>query len=152
MIIKQEDAGAPSSKAAEATRDAPAKSTVGIRSFLRIFLTVLKEELPPPYTSTVGTTSTSSLRPSNFLSIHETNKRIKGTYLIDPKMVIPSSMLPASRRNLSLSTTNGSIDADVTLLPADDRATIYMKSTNGQVRIKLVRKTILWQRRPAKPL
>ncbi|KAJ7637435.1 hypothetical protein B0H17DRAFT_837582, partial [Mycena rosella] len=59
--------------------------------------------------------------PTNFLSLSRGNRPITGTYAIDARIKIPQVLLPplaphdteATRKDLSLHTTNGSIDVDV---------------------------------------
>ncbi|KAG0702192.1 hypothetical protein DFH29DRAFT_805295 [Suillus ampliporus] len=98
---------------------------------------------PPPsyYSDTLGqdtatnTSSSSPLvqptfksKPTNYLNLFSQHSSVKGEYVIDPCMNIPTSLLPplrpeeseADRKNLSLHSKNGSVNADVWLLSARD--------------------------------
>ncbi|KAG1843098.1 hypothetical protein C8R48DRAFT_35140 [Suillus tomentosus] len=91
-------------------------------------------------------------KPTNYLHLFNDNSPIKGEYVIDPGMTIPTSLLPplspeeseADRKNLSLHSTNGSVNADIWLLgaraaqPSDSkkstkRTTLDISSDNGSV-------------------
>jgi len=90
-----------------------------------------------------------NIKPSNFVTVGRANDCIKGSWLIDPSLFIPSSFLPplqpgGARRNLFLESKNGAIDADVYLLPTSysDQNTskyilIHTQSNNGSVRTRL---------------
>jgi len=91
-------------------------------------------------------------KPTNYLHLFNDNSSIKGEYVIDPGMTIPTSLLPplsseeseADRKNLSLHSTHGSVNADIWLLgaraaqPSDSkkstqRTTLDVGSDNGSV-------------------
>ena len=77
--------------------------------------------------------------------------------MVDPALVIPRDFLPPllsgetelTRKNLSLSSVNGLVHADVFVLPtsADDiaarqlrqRVLIHASSTNGRIQLNIVR-------------
>ncbi|KAJ7214397.1 hypothetical protein GGX14DRAFT_392427 [Mycena pura] len=120
-------------------------------------------EDPPPYAagspSPLGVTPVApanlppeNVKPTNYLSISRSNENIKGVYVIDPCIKIPLSLLPplaadendASRRNLYLQTSNGTIDADLWVAGAgQDKETckgpvrMLAKSSNGSVTVRL---------------
>lgn len=78
---------------------------------------------------------------------------IKGTWVVDPAIIIPAPLLPnlcpgeteETRRNLYLKTNNGAIAADVTLVPrasvrdGRQRVTLAASTLNGSVKFSLVR-------------
>ncbi|KAG1771980.1 hypothetical protein EV702DRAFT_629757 [Suillus placidus] len=103
----------------------------------------LAEEAPPPsyYNNTsnqdaIAGASSSSIplqptfksKPTNYLHLFNENSAIKGGYIIDPGMNIPASLLPplcpeeseVDRKNLSLHSKNGSVNAEIWLLGARD--------------------------------
>ncbi|KAG2151152.1 uncharacterized protein EDB93DRAFT_1249344 [Suillus bovinus] len=103
----------------------------------------LAAEAPPPsyYNNTseqdavAGASSSSSplqpafkSKPTNYLHLFNENSSVKGQYVIDPGMSIPTSLLPplspeeseADRKNLSLHSKNGSVNAEIWLLGAQD--------------------------------
>ncbi|KAG2140684.1 hypothetical protein DEU56DRAFT_289787 [Suillus clintonianus] len=67
-------------------------------------------------------------KPTNYLHLFNENSSVKGEFVIDPCMDIPTSLLPpigpeedeADRKNLSLHSTNGSVNAQIWLLSARD--------------------------------
>lgn len=100
-------------------------------------------EAPPPsyYNNTsdqnaVAGASSSSIppqptfksKPTNYLHLFNEHSSIKGEYVIDPGMNIPTSLLPplrpeeseADRKNLSLRSKHGSVNAEIWLLGAWD--------------------------------
>lgn len=96
-------------------------------------------------------------KPTNYLHLFNDNSSIKGEYVIDPGMTIPTSLLPplsseeseADRKNLSLHSTHGSVNADIWLLgaraaqPSDSkkstkRTTLDVGSDNGSVTARVV--------------
>ena len=102
---------------------------------------------PPAYLDVVHyTPSTTSDVPagSNMISISQTNKSIKGTWVIDTRLAIPSSLASSSSSgsanyNLFLSTKNGTIAADVALVSGgSDRATMFLHGYNGSIKFNLV--------------
>lgn len=91
-------------------------------------------------------------KPTNYLHLFNKNNSVKGEYVIDPGMIIPTSLLPplspeeseADRKNLSLHSTNGSVNGEIWLLgtqgaePIDSkkptkRTTLDIGSDNGSV-------------------
>jgi len=128
-------------------------------------------DLPPTYTSTATPTSptqpTSSklsptpgtpqlpVKPSNYISISSRDASVKGTWVIDPSLKIPTSLLApllegqteSDRRNLNVESKNGHVNADIFITPFDfssdskevgrKRTTIYVKSSDGSVTAKL---------------
>lgn len=99
----------------------------------------LAGEAPPPsyYSNTsvqdaIAGVSSSSIppqptyksKPTNYLHLFNENSSIRGEYVIDPGMNIPTSLLPplrpeeseGDRKNLSLHSTNGSVDGEIWLL------------------------------------
>ncbi|KAG2358139.1 hypothetical protein BDR07DRAFT_1295789 [Suillus spraguei] len=67
-------------------------------------------------------------KPTNHLHLFSEHSSIKGEYVIDPGMNIPSSLLPplrpeeseTNRKNLSLHSKNGYVKAEIWLLGAQD--------------------------------
>ncbi|KAJ7624256.1 hypothetical protein DFH06DRAFT_1445927, partial [Mycena polygramma] len=87
-------------------------------------------------------------KATNFLSLNRDNESIKGTYAIDPSVKVPEFLLPplaageteATRPNVYLHTTNGSIDVNVFLVGCGDakrRVDIVLESSNGSISVKL---------------
>jgi len=88
-------------------------------------------------------------KPSNFIRILQPNSKIKGSWTIDPALRIPTAFLPplapneteATRQNLNLESRNGTVDADVYIIPtreadqkpSNQRVTMHTSSTNGSV-------------------
>lgn len=82
------------------------------------------------------------------------NSRIKGSWIIDPALRIPTAFLPPllpnetalTRKNLNLESRNGTVDADVYVMPtrradrkpSNHRVTIHTSSTNGTVTTTVV--------------
>jgi len=118
-------------------------------------LKVNTDEPPPSYSPLDGQASGSSspsvtfkTKPTNYLALSNDNDTIRGEFVIDPSISIPSSMLPPlcdskteeDRENLSLKSKNGSVHADIWLLgPSGDtkidprRTTISLLSSNGSI-------------------
>ena len=102
---------------------------------------------PPAYLDVVRDIplNPSDLPPgSNMISISQTNKSIKGTWVIDTRLATPSSLASSSSSgsanyNLALSTKNGTIAADVALVSGgSDRATVFLHGYNGSIKFNLV--------------
>jgi hypothetical protein len=94
-----------------------------------------------------------TVKPINLLSVSRPNGSIKGTYVIDPDIKIPQSLLPplaadeteATRRNAYFHAKNGSIKVDIFIVgDADSKhpADILIDSSNGSIKTKLVRSSI----------
>ncbi|KAF8157115.1 hypothetical protein B0H34DRAFT_712210 [Crassisporium funariophilum] len=128
---------------------------------------VSEDDPPPSYTiSPVVTPSTSSpyfvqqqplpsppMKPANFVGFSRLNGSVKGSWLIDPSLLIPATFLPplapseteATRRNLFLQSMNGSVDVDVYLATSNRSSIkqagkyllIHTQSSNGSVRTRL---------------
>ncbi|RDB27605.1 hypothetical protein Hypma_003798 [Hypsizygus marmoreus] len=120
---------------------------------------------PPTYTSETppeasGPSSAPLISPqpaikrSNYVSISRTNEAVKGTWYLDPALTIPAALLPPlvgddtedTRRNFNLQSSNGQIDADITIAPYDPstdskklgrRTTMYARSSNGNIAVKV---------------
>ncbi|KAJ7131563.1 hypothetical protein C8R43DRAFT_1024708 [Mycena crocata] len=101
-----------------------------------------------PLPRAMAPTVPASVKPTNFLSMSRGNGAIKGTYVIDPRLTIPQSILPplaadeteATRRNVFLHTSNGAIDVDVFVIGGCDtkrRVDMLAKTSNGAVTVKL---------------
>ncbi|KAJ7594860.1 hypothetical protein C8J56DRAFT_450512 [Mycena floridula] len=106
------------------------------------------DELPPPYVG--GPSALPALPPSrvfrgkpgNFVTISRLNGSVTLTQVIDATLDIPAALLPpipegeTSRRNLDLQSKNGSVDADISLVPNDlgRRTKLFLKSLNGHVK------------------
>jgi hypothetical protein len=90
------------------------------------------------------------MKPTNYVySSYKT--AIRGTYVLDPSLPVPSSLLPpipddiSERKTFLLETKNGGIATDVYLVNSASeehqspaRATILIRSKNGPVNAKLV--------------
>ena len=88
------------------------------------------------------------------------NSRIHGSWIIDPALRIPSAFLPpllpneaaATRRNLNIESRNGTVDADVYVMPtrradrkpSNQRVAIHTSSTNGTVSTTVVSGAMNW--------
>ncbi|KAG2097001.1 uncharacterized protein F5147DRAFT_715678 [Suillus discolor] len=73
-------------------------------------------------------------KPTNYLYLFNDNSSIKGEYVIDPGMTIPTSLLPPLI--YPLHSTNGSVSADIWLLGArksPKRTILDLGSENGSV-------------------
>lgn len=139
---------------------------------------ILQEDSPPSYTVSetplAGPSNLEHLersvpnaQPCNFESISRRDSSIKGTWLLDPMLSIPSEFLPplpqgeseSTRKNLSLQTRDGSINADIFVLltTAEElqkmenrmslRTLIDTYTKDGHVTIKMVGsglRSILW--------
>lgn len=90
--------------------------------------------------------------PTNYLSVVGSHSPIKGTYVIDPSMHVPSSYLPplgegeteGDRKNLHLHTRDGSVDVDIWLVGRQQhsdirkhRTTLHVSSRDGSIAIKV---------------
>ncbi|TDL24529.1 hypothetical protein BD410DRAFT_719430, partial [Rickenella mellea] len=118
-------------------------------------------ETPPPYTpsSTSEPSSSSTLTPErqypplprqNHLSISRHNASVKGTWVIDPQLQVPTAALPplapgVVRKNFELQADNGSINAEVWIVSPDQGntdkktapATVHVKGCNGNVNVQM---------------
>lgn len=135
------------------------------RRFLPQFQQQTDIELPPPYTvhttpsitneptntsnipaAVPGNSSYTSL-PSrtNYLSVHRQNTGLRGTFVVDPSLAVPQSIMAPleegeKRKNLFLSCRNGQINSDVWLVgEGSQKATMEVQGQNGSVTMKLVR-------------
>ncbi|KAF8198482.1 hypothetical protein BJ912DRAFT_1039347 [Pholiota molesta] len=115
------------------------------------------------------------VKPSNFVSLSRPNSSISGKWIIEPSLLIPPSLLPSlssneteeTRRNLSLFSQNGNVDAEIFIMPSNNEAshrvakrsriyiehdvtstnpnktrlpmTIYASSANGRINLYLPR-------------
>jgi len=103
--------------------------------------------LPPSYTDVTSGQSPAPLPPaSNFISIHRINGSIKGTWVVDTDLKVPAALLSpcpstGERHNLSLTSLNGGITADVVLVSVSgkpDRASILLDTKNGGVNVNII--------------
>ena len=130
---------------------------------------ILQGDSPPSYTVSetpqAGPSNLENLdrsvpdgQPCNFVSVSRRDSSIKGTWLLDPMLSIPSEFLPplpkgesgSIRKNLSFKTRDGSINADIFVLltTAEElqrrgnrmsRRTLIDTSTkDGHITIKIV--------------
>jgi hypothetical protein len=105
---------------------------------------------PPPPHSAEQLAAQLNVRPCNFVAIEKVHDSVKGTFLLDPTLVIPSAVLAplpedaSERDHLRFTSTHGSIAVDVyaaagsaatELVPT----TILARSTHGSVTLRLVR-------------
>ena len=121
---------------------------------------------PPSYSpQTESVASTSSLptfktKPTNLLSLSTRDSTIRGEFVIDPSICIPSVVLPPlndgetenDRKNLSLTSKHSSVYADIWLLGSSApivsdsatgiskhrRTTIALTSDHGSIHAQLV--------------
>lgn len=92
-------------------------------------------------------------KPTNFLRMVNTDSALKGTYIIDPTLSVPTEYLPPleegeteeERCNLHLHSRDGSVDADIWLIGNEGkptigkkRTTMHVSSRDGSVVVKLV--------------
>lgn len=148
----------------------PREAAVGRILFLIRSLTSLQP--PPSYfpseqhrVAAASTSSSNTLaqptfksKPTNYLYLFNEHSPVKGEYVIDPCMNIPTSLLPplspeeseADRKNLCVHSKNGSVNADIWLPGAQDaplldsktpakRTTLDLGSENGSVTARVVR-------------
>ncbi|KDQ51885.1 hypothetical protein JAAARDRAFT_163286 [Jaapia argillacea MUCL 33604] len=132
------------------------------------FQEVVEEQGPPPYSSAAEASPSAGpstpppypadAKPTNYLCITRTTTSVKGTYVIDPVLIVPDAILPKLspgevRKNLKLGSTTGSVSADVYLCPgaaaplcgtAEEcdmlkkrRATLETYSVTGSVNVKV---------------
>lgn len=96
------------------------------------------------------------IKPSNFVALSRPNSSVSGKWIIEPALLIPPTLLPPlsrneteeTRRNLSLECHNGSVDAEIFIMPRNDEASrqvqqrnrifIETSSKNGSVTTKVV--------------
>lgn len=91
-------------------------------------------------------------KPTNYLSVVGMHSPIKGSYIIDPSMDIPSTYLPPlgegeteeDRKNLHLHTRDGSVDVDIWLAGHQEhskihkrRTTLHVSSRDGSIAVKV---------------
>ncbi|KAJ7488158.1 hypothetical protein FB451DRAFT_1025405, partial [Mycena latifolia] len=86
------------------------------------------------------------VRPTNFLSLSRGDSPLTGSYVIDPRVKIPQSLLPplasgeteATRRNVFLQTTRGPIDVDLLIVgDATSKVDILVQSSIGPITTRL---------------
>ncbi|KAG1729511.1 uncharacterized protein EDB91DRAFT_811312 [Suillus paluster] len=121
----------------------------------------LQDALPPAYSDHVQHTQIRSSgstelqppsKPTNFLSLILKDKHIRGSYVINPLMQIPLSLLPPlnagetdqDRKNLYLRTKDGNINADIWLIGQEEaapknkrRTTLSLSSNDGHITAKI---------------
>ena len=105
---------------------------------------------PTPGPGTDDPPLPAGIRPTNMLLISHTNKAIKGTWVIDPTLPVPDAVLPRlahgeARKNVSLESRNGAINADIRVVrgstagaDAKARTTMRFAAHNGSITVKLV--------------
>ncbi|CAK5282524.1 unnamed protein product, partial [Mycena citricolor] len=103
----------------------------------------------PPLPPTPGApTLPTDIRPTNFLTLSRSNDSISGSFVIDPRIKIPTAHLPPlgpgeteeTRRNASFQSANGSVKVDLFVLGDDTverPVLLFVKSKNGPVHAKL---------------
>ncbi|KIK90637.1 hypothetical protein PAXRUDRAFT_831529 [Paxillus rubicundulus Ve08.2h10] len=128
----------------------------------------LQDDLPPAYgdhdgSAPVPTATTPrdilaqhGAKPTNYLTLVERDSAIRGTYMIDPHLHIPTHLLPPlapgqteeERNNLYLHTRDGTVDVTIWLAGpaanrdakpplADKRTTIRVSSDDGPVTVRV---------------
>jgi hypothetical protein len=99
---------------------------------------------PPAYQDLIPYSPSDLPAGSNGIVLSHSNKSIKGAWVIDTRLDVPSSLASSSSSgaanyNLSLTSRNGSIAADVSLISgAPDRATMLLHGHNGSIKFNLV--------------
>ena len=94
------------------------------------------------------------MKPCNYLSLTRKDSSINGTFVIDPTLRIPPSLLPSleegesegERKNLRLVSDYGVVDVEIYLVDGErdetstpiPRTTLYAKADHGWVVVKLV--------------
>ena len=94
------------------------------------------------------------VKPCNYLSLTRTVNSVKGVFVVDPTLRIPSSLLPAledgetedDRKNLRLVSSHGSVDVNIFLLAGERgesetgtaRTRMLVGSYNGSIVARLV--------------
>ena len=129
--------------------------------FRRFFV----QDPPPDYSQVDLENSTpfaSTSRPlpdiksCNFVSLSRQNESVSGSWIIDPSMMVPPALMPPllsneneeTRKNILLSSHNGSVDAQVYVLASQvepqrrNRVLIETSSKNGSVSTKVVSQNI----------
>ncbi|KAJ7713607.1 hypothetical protein B0H16DRAFT_1743212 [Mycena metata] len=111
--------------------------------------TAPKDDSPPAEQQLAPPTTPVTVKPTNFLFVKRDSGAIRGTYVIDPRIKIPRSMLPplaageteATRQNLFLDTNSGSIDVDISVLgDTNTKRSVNMSlrcSDYGSITVKL---------------
>ncbi|ESK96443.1 hypothetical protein Moror_6951 [Moniliophthora roreri MCA 2997] len=120
-------------------------------------ITYVHDAPPPPYVppATAARDSIpSSVKPSNYVLIHQKNSAVRGIYGINASLQIPGTLVPLPaeaespgelRKNLEIASKNGGVDAEVHIVsdakPCDGRkkVTLETRSSNGSVTTKLHR-------------
>jgi len=107
---------------------------------------------PPPYhqssasSEPLSPTASVNHARSNYLEVTEVHRSLKGTWMIDSSLAIPSSVLQhqkwdeseGPRPNINLYSRHGSIKGEIKLCgPADDLVHIRAGSAHGSVSLKL---------------
>ncbi|KAJ7101359.1 hypothetical protein B0H15DRAFT_943687 [Mycena belliarum] len=118
-------------------------------------LAALPDDPPPPYfdsqlpsgsspaQASGSQLRTTGVRPTNYLSLNLGDRSIKGSYAIDPRVQIPSALLPpleegVRRKNALLRTTHGPIDVDILVVgDAGSKVDILIASSNGPIQARL---------------
>ena len=89
-----------------------------------------------------------SIAPTNHLRVSKRGQGVEGQYVLDLSLPPPPSSAPGilsdqDRKNLSLYTTSGPIDADIQIIHdgvmSEKRVSMELCTDNGVVRAKLVR-------------
>ncbi|EIN08759.1 hypothetical protein PUNSTDRAFT_143487 [Punctularia strigosozonata HHB-11173 SS5] len=128
-------------------------------------------EVPPPYSQITGSPIPSGssspprgpsdadpenrpflppVKPCNYLYLSRQNSSIRGQYVVDPLMSVPSVILPELpegevRKNLSINSKNGGINAEIWVMKnsregSEDkgtRTTLNVESYNGSILVKV---------------
>jgi hypothetical protein len=113
------------------------------------------QDAPPPYLPDDSNSGPSSETipsvnhaRSNYLEILESHRAVKGIWVIDSNLKIPSSVLENQqwdekdgvRPNLNVYSRHGSVKGDVVLCgPSEDIVNLKVGSCHGSVKLKVVR-------------
>ncbi|KAF8190509.1 hypothetical protein BJ912DRAFT_965312 [Pholiota molesta] len=84
------------------------------------------------------------IKPSNFVALFRSNSSISGEWIIEPALLIPPTMLPPlsgneteeTRRNLSLESHSGSVDAEIFIMPHNNEASSQVQQQRNRVFIE----------------
>jgi len=105
---------------------------------------------PPPYHDTTNDSASKAQldhppqrpQPANYITIVRDNGHLTGTFVIDPSLPIPTSLLPpltpgemeTKRNNLNLETKSGSINVDIHIASVAESLPIAPASGDKQTR------------------
>ncbi|KAK0480074.1 hypothetical protein IW261DRAFT_1563759 [Armillaria novae-zelandiae] len=115
------------------------------------------EEPPPEYeesSTPITAMAPANTKASNYVNIQQYMNSLEESFFIDPTLRLPQALLPAlkagetedTRRNLSIATTMGSVNVDVTIVynepssqPSESKRRVILVVTNtlGSINMRL---------------